>query len=1132
MKRQGVRLIAAALIASTAMLPQAGWADPSEKPAASMEEGFQDPPNTARPRVWWHWMNGNITKDGIAKDIDWMARMGIGGLQNFDINLDTPIRVKNRLVYMTPEWKDAFRFAAAEADKRGLELAIASSPGWSETGGPWVTPEQAMKKIVWSETELSGGKRFNGKLAPLPDATGPYQHLEIFDLLASLMGAKHPTPPKLTGDIAVYAVPLTAPTLPQPTAVDGAGTTISAAAFSDTDLNTASEFPRGTADAPTQVVLDYGKPITARSLSFFAPGARGMFIGAGLEPVVEASTDGKSWTNVAKIPIYETPATLSFAPVTARWFKLTLRSLPAEGSNLDSAAPGLADSPIMQLGKVLGASPIKIGDFRLSAEARIDRAEAKAAFAIERDYTTLPSSDENAVSVPLDQIIDLTSKLKPDGTLDWTPPKGKWRIVRMGYSLVGKTNHPATAEATGLEVDKLDSGAVRAYLEHYIGMYRDAAGKDLIGKRGVRALLTDSIEVGPANWTPKLVEQFKRLRGYDPTPWLPALTGVLVKSRGDSDRFLYDYRRTLSELAASEHYGTVAAVARENNLTVYGEALESGRPSLGDDMALRKYTDVPMAALWTNRKEGKPNPTYVADMKGAASVAHVYGQNIVAAESMTSALNYWADSPRTLKKTIDLEFVTGINRPVVHTSVHSPDEAGKPGLSLMIFGQFFNRHDSWAELARPWVDYMSRNSFLLQQGRNHADVAYFYGEEAPLTGLYGEKPVTDAPKRYAYDFVNADAVVEALRVEGNEVVSSGGARYRVLYLGGSSDQMTLPMLRRLTQLVESGATVVGRAPTSTPSLADDKSQWGQLVARLWPGTPRTQVGKGQVIASNDIEAALSSLDLAPDFETTGGSADLSVPFIHRRLIDGDSYFLVNEGAREESFEGRFRVSGKEPQLWNAETGTVERTSYRIENGVTIVPLTLAAEKSVHVVFRKPTDTASLALPKPQEEALLTLADNWTVSFEADRGAPTSIEMRKLTPLNEIADPRVKYFSGIATYRNVFTAPKTLRSGERLWLDLGDMREVAEVRINGKAAGTSWHAPYRIDVSSFVKPGRNDIEIRVANLWINRLIGDAQPGAEKITWTSMPTYAADAQLRPSGLIGPVVLRKELAAAKGR
>jgi hypothetical protein len=493
---------------------------------------------------------------------------------------------------------------------------------------------------------------------------------------------------------------------------------------------------------------------------------------------------------------------------------------------------------------------------------------------------------------------------------------------------------------------------------------------------------------------------------------------------------------------------------------------------------------------------------------------------------MTASMNPWAYSPNDLSRVIDLEFVSGVNRPVVHTSVHQPVDDKVPGISLFIFGQYFNRHETWAEMARPWVDYMARNALILQQGRNFADVAYIYGEEGPLTGLYAETPVADAPKTRAYDFVNADVLADALRNEGNELVTPGGARYRTLYLGGSSRRMTLGTLRRIAALAEGGATIVGLKPEGSPSLtgADKAGQaeYAALVGKLWPGTPMAQVGQGRVIAATDIDAALDTIGVGPDFSFAGASADAQIPFLHRRLADGDSYFLVNRGAHAETFEARFRVTGKAPEIWHADTGTSEMVSYRIENGQTIVPLTLGVEDSLHVVFRKPAPADALAIKKvvPAEAARLDGA--WTVAFQPGRGAPATATMAALAPLDENADSGIKYFSGVASYVKDFVTPKGWKRGQPLWLDLGEVRELAEVVVNGKPAGTVWHAPYRLDIGAQAKPGRNTLQVRVANLWVNRLIGDQQKGAQKLTWTPLPTYRADAPLRRSGLIGPVAL----------
>ena len=1114
------QVLATALMASTVLVAAAHAQGAPATAPTSLEAGFQNPPNSARPRVWWHWMNGNITRDGIAKDIEWMSRVGIGGLQNFDAQLMTPQIVEHRLVYMTPEWKDAFRYAAQQADQHGLELAIASSPGWSETGGPWVEPKDAMKKLVWSETLVEGGKRFDGVLAPVPEVTGPYQNMPMAGGMDALMGGTRKSPPTYRGDIAVLAWRLPqGRDLPVPKLTSGDGQALDANVLAGGDLSSVVQVNR-TADQTTAIVADYGKAQTVRSATVYVPSAEAIFGGPALEATLEV-LDGAGWRKVADVPLSNVPTTISFTPVTAAKFRLVMKppAKPTLLSSLLNAAPGVA----FAIPAPPAPKTIRVAELRLSGEARVNAAELKAGYAIAPDYYALDAdAGPDVAGVAPGDVVDLTGKVKADGALDWTPPPGRWKVLRLGYSLLGTTNHPATAEATGLEVDKYDGDAVRRYLEHYIATYADTTGPDLIGQKGLRAFLTDSTEVGPSNWTPQMIAQFKTLRGYDPTPWLPALTGVVVGSRKQSDAFLYDFRRTLADLHASQHYGVVAAVAHEHGLKVYGEALEDHRPVLGDDMSMRRFTDVPMSALWTYRPEAGPKPTYLADMKGAASVAHIYGQNLTAAESLTAAMSPWAFAPHDLKPFMDLELVTGINRPVIHTSVHQPVDDKVPGLSLFIFGQYFNRHEAWAELAKPWVDYISRSSYLLQQGRNVADVGYFYGEEAPLTSLYGDTPVADAPVRYAYDFVGADALMNQLKPDGGELATAGGARYRALYLGGSSNKMTLATLKRIAELAEAGAVVIGTAPEGSPSLKDDPVAYQALVRTLWSGQPVTPVGKGRVFASHDVEAALAAAGVRPDFAYSGGAADADVRFLHRRLADGDIYFVNNRQDRAEQLEARFRVTGKVPQIWRADTGQADPVSYRIEGADTVVPLDLLPQDAFFVVFRDPAQAPAATVAARTWSQVGAVDGPWTVDFQPGRGAPAQAKVDKLQSLTESADPGVKYFSGIATYRQTFTAPRGLKAGAPVMLDLGHVGDIALVLVNGQEVGYAWKAPWRVEVTRAIHPGKNTLEVRVADKWVNRLVGDAQPGAKKITYTPLPTYRADAPLQPSGLLGPVTL----------
>ena len=1080
---------------------------------------FQQPPDEARPRVWWHWMNGNVTEDGIAKDLAWMKRIGIAGAQTFDANIRTPQIVDHRLVYMTPEWKKAFRFAASEADRLGLELAIASSPGWSETGGSWVQPADALKKLVWSETRIDGGKPFTGRLPQPPSVTGPFQWL------ASKEEVPNSSASSKTGyytDVAVLAFPVEEPIATSAVTRDFKGELIDARALTDGDISTEIRVPvASAAGAERWITFEYETPQTFRSARLFAPKATNKLLGSLFTPRLEASEDGKAWRAIAEVPIASVPTTAGFAPVTARHFRLVLKPRIEALGNLMQF--GSAFKNMMGPAGIQSffGQPTPIAEFSLSAENRIDRAEAKAAYSLEPDYQALSRDVPDTAGIDPSRVVDLTARLRPDGTLEWIPPAGRWSVLRLGSSLTGATNHPASPEATGLEVDKFDGDAVRRYLDHYFGMYRDASG-GLIGKRGVRAIVTDSSEFGTANWTPKMVAQFQHLRGYDPTAWLPALTGIIIGSRLQSDRFLADFRRTLADLHATEHYGTIAKVAHENGLKVYGEALEDKRPVIGDDLDLRRFADIPMAAMWTYEREAGPRLTLVADIKGAASVAHVYGQNVVAAESLTAAGPTWGWSPAELKRIIDLEFALGINRPVIHTSVHSPVDDKVPGLSLGGIGQYFNRHESWAEMAKPWIDYMARNSLLLQQGRNFADVAYFYGEEAPITGLWGERPISDAPRSNAYDFVNAAVLADAMKNDGTELVTPGGARYRALYLGGQSDQISLPTLRAIARLVRGGGTVIGSRPTGNPSLAGDAAEWTTLVDQLWSGQEQTLFGKGRVIAAKDVESGLKASGVAADFRYSSDKPDSEILFNHRRLTDGDSYFLTNRKDRSEAIEARFRVTGKAPELWHAESGETQPISYRIEGGETVVTLTLRADEAVHVVFRKAATAKAMNVLPPRISSAERMDGPWTVRFQQDRGAPSSITMSTLAPLNQSSDPGVRYFSGTASYQRTFRPPSGWKPGKVLKIDLGTARDVAEVWINGKLAGSAWHAPYQVDVSRLVRRGENRLEIRVANLWVNRLIGDAQPGAKPITWTGLQPYGPNAPLRDAGLIGPIAL----------
>ncbi len=572
-------------------------------------------------------------------------------------------------------------------------------------------------------------------------------------------------------------------------------------------------------------------------------------------------------------------------------------------------------------------------------------------------------------------------------------------------------------------------------------------------------------------------------------------------------------------------------------MSYYGEALEYHRPSLGDDLEMRSKTDVPMGAMWTWAGSPGPDIDYISDLRGAASVAHIYGQNLVGAESMTSRGPAWSFSPNNLKKVADLEFALGVNRFEIHESTHQPVPEMAPGLTLGPYGLWFNRNDTWADEAGPWINYLARCSYLLQQGHFSADVAYFYGEEGPLTAVFGWKSVEDAPEGYGFDFVNSDVLLHELSVKDGRLLTPGGTSYRILFLGGRSQRMTLPVLRRIYDLVAQGAVLVGERPTDTPSLADNKQEFLRVADQLWGGTPATsqqkrKVGKGRVYAGMSANEVLAALGVARDWEYTKPGADTTLMFVHRKLDGGDVYFVDNRVDRAENVDVTFRVDGKTPELWDAATGETQPVSYHIADGRTTVPLHLDPYGTTFVVFREPATQASLQLPAPKETVIASLDEalnrDWSVKFQQGNGVPPTVGFDHLVFWADLPQPAanegVKFYSGTATYSKAIEVPADdLIPGAHLWLDLGDVRELADVNINGIDLGILWKTPFKVDVTNALKTGTNQLEIRVTNLWVNRMIGDQQPWAlKKYAFADFSPYKADSPLLPSGLLGPVHL----------
>jgi hypothetical protein len=1073
------------IVAVFALAALACWA-PAQGPADALERGFRTPPESAKPRTWWHWTGGNITKEGITKDLEWMKRVGIGGFQLADVSMGSGQSVDKKIAFGTPEWLDAVRHAASEADRLGLEMAIFSSPGWSETGGPWVKPGQAMKKLVWSETVVAGPRKFTGVLPQPPSVNGPIRNLARGGAGPGPAGSvPPPQDPTFYADSAVVAYRTPddeinmAEAHPRVTASSGS---LDPKALLDDDLNTSVTIPAPEGGGLAWVQFEFDRPFKARALS--VAGRAGIPVGRLL------AGDGDANLRVlATLPGPQgyrggLARTFAFPETNARLYRLELTGAP------------LTPAAVMGRGTPSPAKEYVLAEALLYSGARVHRWEDKAGYSFLFEYESSPTpAVPQAAAIRRDDIADLTSKMTADGSLDWNVPPGKWTILRMGYSLTGSKNRPAVPSGQGYEADKLSRRHMEAYFHGYTDPIARALGP-LFGN-SLRYLLVDSWEAGMQNWTDDMIAEFRRRRGYDPVPYLPALAGHVVESSEVSDRFLWDFRRTLADMFADYHYGVLAELLHQRGLGVYAEAAGVSLEIPEDTLLNKSKVDVPMGEFWVRALH--PESMYMVDVRGASSAGHVYGKPLIAAEAFTGG-GY--EAPSTLKNIGDYWFAQGVNRIVFHTSAHQPLDT-RPGNTMV--GTHINRNITWAEQAAPFMTYLARISYMLQLGTFVADLAYLLPEGAPSTMHFwgaGLRPVP--PDGHDYDYINADVLLNRLSVTvGGRLALPDGMSYRVLLLP-EIDRMTLPVLRKIHDLVAAGATVVGPKPLKSPSLAGypaADSELQSLAADLWGDTDgiavtRHTFGKGSVICGLPLARVLASLRIPHDFDCTR-SLDSDLSWIHRRSNEADIYFVANRTDRPQDLAARFRVNGKVAELWHPDSGAVEQADYIIADGRTTVPLHLAEHESLFVVFRSPTTASSRSLPRTAGATISVLSGPWDVSFPPNLGAPEKIQIQKLESWTANPDNGVKYFSGTAAYTKSVEAPRAwFQPGGRILLDFGSVKDIAEVTLNGKPLGILWKPPYQVDVTGVMRPGVNQLVVRVTNQWTNRQIGDRLSPPEK------------------------------------
>ena len=774
-------------------------------------------------------------------------------------------------------------------------------------------------------------------------------------------------------------------------------------------------------------------------------------------------------------------------------------------------------------------------------------------------YSYMPKADANAV-IDKHRIINLTSLLRPDGSLEWNVPAGSWTVMRFGSRNNGAVTRPAPLPGIGMECDKLDTLAIRDHLKDFTERLFNAVGKDSINNAvgGIKMLHIDSWEMGAQNWTRHFREEFIKRRGYDPLPYYPAYLGLIVESREKSERFLWDLRLTAQELVIENHAEYVKRYSHNHGLTLSIEPYDMNPTA---DMELGVAADYPMCEFWS---EDYGLNTVFSSFE-ATSAAHLIGQPVVPAESFTSHLDCWKLYPDVMKNQTDWAFASGINRLMFHTFQHQClADSLQPGMTMGVYGVHWDRNETWWPMVNGYHKYVARCQYMLQQGRTVADILYLVPEgaphvfKAPKSALAGDSLKPDR-KGYSFDCCPPSFIYKAL-VKNGKIMFPSGASYSVLVLPDSKT-ITPTLLRKIYELIKAGATVVGNPFVKSPSLIgypDCDRQVETLSKKIWGANSigkENNIGKGRAVrcgnvtdnlyqSYNETEKLLSAMKLAPDFSSDGNC----IRYTHRTKQDAEIYFLSNRTDRKFTAICSFRVQNMTPELWNPMNGETRllRNYSVTDNGIKI-PLEFDVHEAYFIIFRsrKESNISLQSSNFATYVALDTLKGEWNVRFNQKMGGPSVATFETLIDWSKSSDEGIKYYSGIASYNTSFDfIPK--ENGGSYFLDLGNVKVMARVWLNDKDLGTVWTTPFRVDVTSALKSGKNDLRVEVANLWVNRLIGDEQlpyDGVAKRQWpdwiknnTARPTnrkafatfskYKKTDALLESGLLGPVVIYKKV------
>jgi len=1059
--------------------------------AETLESGFANTPAATKPWCYYYWISDNISKEGITKDLEAMKRIGIGEALIGNIFLDN--QPAGRIKVLSEEWWQIVEHAIREGGRLGVNIGLFNCPGWSQSGGPWITPEQTMRYMISSDTRVKGPGKFSGKLR---QPIAQFQDIAVLAFPApendsqSLASLK----PKIT-----FTPPL-------------AG----AEKIADGDLTTAIRFPihKGPGKrSPVTMDIRLDAPLTARSLRIF-PIAESFAAEAELQV---ADNTGK-FTTVRKFkcdrsnPAPATgfmpagPVAISFPATTGSHFRIIFSDFTARTPN-----PALAEIDLS------GAAKLEFYIEKQLAKMHPTPLPLPTTY----QWPTPPEPETSGLTVPVAKVLDLSSKLSKDGTLSWEIPAGEWIIQRIGKTPTGMKNAPASPEGQGYEVDKMNRKFTQQHFDAFVGklLKRMPASE----RKALTRVVADSYEMGSQNWTDDLAASFEKQYGYDAIPWLPVLSGRILGSAEQSERFLWDLRRIVADRIATEYVGGLNESSRKNGLGLWLENYGHwGFP--GEFLKYGGQADSIAGEFWVTGDLGS------IECRAASSCANTYNKPFVSAESFTGGPAF-QNSPKALKARGDWSFCEGINHVVLHVYIQQPSDEKIPGINAP-WGTEFNRHNTWFEKAATWVDYERRSCWMLQHGTRVADIAYFIGEDVPKMSGPIDPPL---PAGRDFDHINAEVIEANLSVKDGMLVLPHGVGYKILVLP-KQNTMRPEVLRKIRDLVRAGATILGPRPVKSPSLRNQPQADNEvraLAAEIWGDADTTlpgerSFGKGKVHWAKSLEQVFSSSRILPDIEFRNAAKDAKLLFTHRTSKDGEIYFVSNQKDRVETVTCAFRITGRQPELWDAVTG--ERRilpEWNERAGQTEVPMVFEPNQSWFVVFRTEAKPSAIGQKNfPEAKPVMNLGTAWDVAFDPEWGGPANVSFQQLSDWTQRPEEGIKYYSGTATYRQVFEMKESMidETNGSLMLDLGKVHDMATVTLNGKNLGTLWTPPWRIDIAGAVKVGSNSLEIAIINPWNNRLVGDAKlPVAKRLTSISLETVKSNTPLRPAGLIGPVSLQ---------